>query len=66
MKTLSIKALARTEELDPNAMASIGARMGWPMYGVVKLNYPPPVPLTPLWTWVMFWGSTLDASYCGA
>ncbi|WLI88815.1 hypothetical protein Q4S45_19220 [Massilia sp. R2A-15] len=41
MKTLSIKDLARTEELDRNAMAAVRGGMGWPMYDVGNVNYAP-------------------------
>ncbi|WLI88813.1 hypothetical protein Q4S45_19210 [Massilia sp. R2A-15] len=42
MKALTIKDLARTEELDRTAMASVrGGTLGWPSYDVGNVNYAP-------------------------
>ena len=43
MKTLTIKDLARTEELDRSAMAFVrgGFKMGSPGYGYGDVNYAP-------------------------
>jgi hypothetical protein len=43
MKTLIIKDLARTEQLDRTAMAGVrgGMKMSWPSYTVGDVNYAP-------------------------